>query len=49
MIHGQQNIKSHNLLDAVVLKNPFQSRDAIWYHTFNSVPHMLQLLGAGKG
>jgi hypothetical protein len=29
--------------------NPFQSRDAIWYNTFNSVLHMLQLLGAGTG
>jgi hypothetical protein len=29
--------------------NPFQSRDAIWHHTFNSVFHMLQFLGAGKG
>jgi hypothetical protein len=25
--------------------NPFQSRDAIWHHTFNSVLHMLQFLG----
>jgi hypothetical protein len=22
--------------------NPFQSRDTIWYHTFNAVLHMLQ-------
>jgi hypothetical protein len=25
--------------------NPFQSRDAIWHHTFNSVLHMLQFFG----
>jgi hypothetical protein len=29
--------------------NPFPSRDAIWHHTFNSVFHMLQFWGAGKG
>jgi hypothetical protein len=29
--------------------NPFQSRDAIWHHTFNSVLHMLQFSEAGKG
>jgi hypothetical protein len=23
--------------------NPFQSRDAIWHHTFNFVLHMLKL------
>jgi hypothetical protein len=28
--------------------DPFQSRDAIWHHTFNSVLHMLQFWGAGK-
>jgi hypothetical protein len=28
--------------------NPFQSRDAIWHHTFNSVLHMLQFWGAGE-
>jgi hypothetical protein len=25
--------------------NPFQSRDAIWHHTFNSVLHMLEFWG----
>jgi hypothetical protein len=30
------------------LLNPFQSRDAIWHHTFNSVLHMLQFLGQPK-
>jgi hypothetical protein len=29
--------------------NPFQSRDAIWHHTFNSVLHVLQFLGGWKG
>jgi hypothetical protein len=29
--------------------NPFQSRDAIWHHTFNSVLHMVKFWGAGKG
>jgi hypothetical protein len=29
------------------LTNPFQSRDAIWHHTFNSVLHMLQFRGGG--
>jgi hypothetical protein len=28
---------------------PFQSRDAIWHHTSNSVLHMLQFLGTEKG
>jgi hypothetical protein len=27
--------------------NPFQSSDTIWHHSFNSVLHMLQFLGAG--
>jgi hypothetical protein len=31
------------------LLNRFQSRDAIWHHTFNSVLHMLQFWGAVKG
>jgi hypothetical protein len=29
--------------------NPFQSSDAIWHHTFNSVLHILQFLGGWKG
>jgi hypothetical protein len=29
--------------------NHFQSRNAIWHHTFNSVLHMLQFWGAGEG
>jgi hypothetical protein len=36
---------SHN----TALLNPFQSRDAIWHHTFNSALHMLQFWGARKG
>jgi hypothetical protein len=31
------------------LFNPFQPSDAMWHHTFNSVLHMLQFLGAGNG
>jgi hypothetical protein len=37
------------LLTALHIVNPFQFRDAIWHHTFNSVLHMLQFFGAGKG
>jgi hypothetical protein len=35
---------THTLL---LLVNPFQSRDVIWHHTFNSVLHMLQFWRAG--
>jgi hypothetical protein len=39
----EENNKSYHY--DLTLLNHFQSSDAIWHHTFNSVLHMLQFLG----